>query len=255
MFWIPAAVAGIYVWWKIAAGLSPERDEVVPSLPFRVGDGIFAAILAAYYIFSIVAAEPDSQVVTTELLGSAIVMYGLMVLFVTAFLVLRGLSPVNLFGLRQITWKPVVMPAVVGIASIFPIVIVATYVSKLLLGEESGGDATVAFLRSGPGPTALILAGILVVLVAPFVEEFLFRGLLYGVAKRFGGRTPAIIATSVLFAAVHITPGSLLPLFVLSIGLTLAYERTGSLWTPVLMHMAFNGSQFAILLLFPQWIQ
>jgi membrane protease YdiL (CAAX protease family) len=176
-------------------------------------------------------------------------------LFVTAFLVLRGLSPVNLFGLHPVQWKPVVVPAVVGIAAIFPIVIIATYVSQLLLGEERGGDATIAFLRNGPGPTALILAGVLVVLVAPFVEEFLFRGLLYGVAKRFGGRVPAIIATSILFAAVHITPGSLLPLLMLSVGLTVAYERTGSLWTPVLMHMAFNGTQFAIILLFPQWIQ
>ena len=248
-------MAGIYVWWRMVSGLLPERDEVVPSLPFRVGDGIFASVLAAYYIWSIVAADPDSRIVTTELLGSAIVMYGLMALFVTAFLVLRGLSPVGLFGLKPIDWKPVVVPAVVGIAAIFPIVIVATLVSRLLLGDESGGDATIAFLRSGPGPTALLLAGILVVLVAPFVEEFLFRGLLYGVAKRFGGRVPAILATSILFAAVHITPGSLLPLFVLSVGLTLAYERTGSLWTPVLMHMAFNGTQFAIILLFPQWIQ
>jgi len=239
----------------MVSGLLPERDEVVPSLPFRVGDGIFASVLAAYYIWSIVAADPDSRIVTTELLGSAIVMYGLMALFVTAFLVLRGLSPVGLFGLQPIDWKPVVVPAVVGIAAIFPIVIVATLVSRLLLGDESGGDATIAFLRSGPGPTALILAGVLVVLVAPFVEEFLFRGLLYGVAKRFGGRVPALLATSILFAAVHITPGSLLPLFVLSVGLTLAYERTGSLWTPVLMHMAFNGTQFAIILLFPQWIQ
>lgn len=255
MFWIPAALAGIYVWWRIASDLLPERDEVVPSLPFRVGDGIFASVLAAYYIWSIVAADPESRAVTTELLGSAIVMYGLMALFVTAFLVLRGLSPVNLFGLHPVHWKPVVLPAVVGIAAIFPIVIIATYVSQLLLGEEGGGDATIAFLRSGPGPTALILAGVLVVLVAPFVEEFLFRGLLYGVAKRFGGRVPAIIATSILFAAVHITPGSLLPLFMLSVGLTVAYERTGSLWTPVLMHMAFNGTQFAIILLFPQWIQ
>jgi membrane protease YdiL (CAAX protease family) len=49
----------------------------------------------------------------------------------------------------------------------------------------------------------------------------------------------AIIVTSVLFAIVH--PGWTWPLiFLLSVCLGYAYERTGNLWVPVVIHAAFN---------------
>jgi membrane protease YdiL (CAAX protease family) len=46
---------------------------------------------------------------------------------------------------------------------------------------------------------------------------------------------------SLLFALVHHHVGSLVPLFVLALGLTTAYEATGCLLVPVFMHAIFNG--------------
>lgn len=254
VFWIPPALAGLYLWWRMVRNLRPEREEVVKSSLFRVGDGIFAIILASYFLLGILGGDSGTRVVTTEVVASGLVLYLVMTLFVFTFLRLRGLDVVSLFGLNRMGWKTVVLPAVVGIVAIYPAVVVVAWVAKLVLGPEAGSDATIAFLRSNPGPGALLLTGLLVVVVAPFVEEFLFRGVLYGVARKFGGRYPAMIATSLLFTAIHLSPLVLAPLFVLSLALTLSYERTGSLWTPILMHMIFNGGQFAILLLFPEWI-
>jgi len=232
-----------------------EQTSAVPTVDYRLGDGIFASSLAAYFILGIFAPDPGARAITTDLLLGGTVMYCVLILFVYAFLTLRGRNVWTLFGLNQLDMRRTFLPAAMGIISIYPTILLLTWVSRLALGETDVTDETIAFLLSKPGAGALALAAFLVIVVAPVAEEFIFRGLLYGVAKKFGGRMPALIATSALFAAIHLNPVAIVPLFVLSVVLTLAYERTGSLWTPIAMHMFFNGVQFFIILLFPQWIQ
>jgi membrane protease YdiL (CAAX protease family) len=50
----------------------------------------------------------------------------------------------------------------------------------------------------------------------------------------------AILVTSGLFALVH-PAWSWPPIFVLALALGFAYERTGNLWVPIVMHACFNG--------------
>ena len=89
------------------------------------------------------------------------------------------------------------------------------------------------------------------VVVAPVAEEVVFRGYLYGVLRRYGGRIPAILVSSLLFAAIHVHLPSLLGLGVLAVILCLLYERTGSLWSTIAMHAAFNASTLVMLVLWP----
>jgi membrane protease YdiL (CAAX protease family) len=57
----------------------------------------------------------------------------------------------------------------------------------------------------------------------------------------------AIIVTAVLFAAVHFPqPQSIPAIFLLALGLGYAYERTGSLVAPIVMHMIFNAVNMLI---------
>ena len=67
------------------------------------------------------------------------------------------------------------------------------------------------------------------VVVAPLVEEVIFRGYLYPVFKRFSDRFLAAIVTSMMFALVHGNVPGTLPLFALALMLTIAYELTGCL--------------------------
>lgn len=78
------------------------------------------------------------------------------------------------------------------------------------------------------------------VVVAPFCEELFFRGLAYPALKQRWGTPMAITVVSVLFALIHLHVPSLPLLLMLAVGLTLAYEYTGSLVTPVTMHALFN---------------
>jgi len=91
---------------------------------------------------------------------------------------------------------------------------------------------------------AIILA---VTVGAPIVEELVFRmGLQSALLRLFGNPWPAILLTSLAFAGLHssVLPAhawhALATLFVLSMCLGVAFERTGRLGVPIAMHIAFN---------------
>lgn len=102
----------------------------------------------------------------------------------------------------------------------------------------------------------LVMLGLLAsaVLIAPLLEELIFRGLLQtAMLETFGWerRWPVILAAAAAFAGVHVgaaawqaMPG----LFVLGVILGWLYERTGSLWPSILLHMMFNAVNSAIVL-------
>lgn len=84
-----------------------------------------------------------------------------------------------------------------------------------------------------------------VTLVAPFVEELLYRGLGFGLLTPFVGPWPAILITGAAFGLAH---GLVLGLPVLSIfGVTLAWLRwqTGSVIPGMIVHALFNGLALA----------
>jgi membrane protease YdiL (CAAX protease family) len=96
---------------------------------------------------------------------------------------------------------------------------------------------------------AMILTGVLAVVIAPVVEETLFRGYLYGVLKRYLGGIGAGLLASVLFAAMHLNLAALPALFVLALCLTVAYEATGSLLVNIFMHSLFNLTSLLVIVL------
>jgi hypothetical protein len=84
--------------------------------------------------------------------------------------------------------------------------------------------------------------------VAPVVEELLFRGVLLPAVNRLVGARPAIVIVSLLFALVHGHWPSMVPLFMLSTALCLAYIYRGSLMTSIVMHASFNALTIAVIM-------
>lgn len=86
------------------------------------------------------------------------------------------------------------------------------------------------------------LLALSVALVAPMVEEFMFRALLQGWLVNRVGPRGGIFVTATLFGLAHsVSWPDPVPLVLLGIGLGIAYQRTGSLWAPVTLHALFNG--------------
>lgn len=95
------------------------------------------------------------------------------------------------------------------------------------------------------------------VLVAPLLEEVMFRGLLQTVLVGLLGRDrrwPAVVTASVFFAAVHLGAAewqTLPGLFILGLILGWLYERSGSLLASITLHAAFNALNVGLLFLLP----
>jgi len=79
------------------------------------------------------------------------------------------------------------------------------------------------------------------VVLAPVVEEYFYRGLLYPLLRSAHGVRKAIVISSVLFGIMHGV--SLIGFWAVfaGIGMALAYENTGSLATPIIAHMLVNA--------------
>lgn len=81
---------------------------------------------------------------------------------------------------------------------------------------------------------------IMLVVVAPISEEFVFRGGLFRFLLSRMSLRWATLISSVLFGLLHQNLFSFLPLTLLGVGLSLVYAKTGRLITPIILHMMFN---------------
>lgn len=94
---------------------------------------------------------------------------------------------------------------------------------------------------------ALLAIGFVVCVLAPLVEEFFFRGYLYGSFRRIRGPWLGALIVGILFGAVHAggsDPAYLLPLAIFGGVLCLLRERTGSLYPCIVLHAINNCLAF-----------
>lgn len=92
-----------------------------------------------------------------------------------------------------------------------------------------------------------LLTFLVLVVVTPFAEEFLFRGLIF---TGFRNKLPfwaAAIAVSAIFAVAHWQPNVAIDVFVMSLISCYIREKSGSLWPSILLHVFKNGLAFTLL--------
>lgn len=143
----------------------------------------------------------------------------------------------------------------------FPIVALIGALMSMLHAAMGGnvqqlGHATLQNLSDNPSSVWPWVSVGSAVILAPIFEELLFRGMLQtAILRAFGRPWLAILLTSALFAAMHAIGGINMPwyaiagIFVLSIGLGVAFERTKRIGVPIIMHVLFNAANVAITLL------
>ncbi len=93
--------------------------------------------------------------------------------------------------------------------------------------------------------SALLLMA-MAVLVAPLVEETVFRGYLYPLVARSFGILPGILVTGTLFGMMHgaqlgWTPGFVILLSFVGLVFTFARARTGTVLASYLLHLGYNS--------------
>lgn len=133
-----------------------------------------------------------------------------------------------------------------------PVVAFLTIFSTVLLGGgEEGLNPAIPILVDAGSGTDFWLLLFNVAVLAPFFEEFFFRGFLFQQFRRFYSLSNAVLLSAAIFAAVHLSIESFLPLFGLGILLATVYHTTRSLWAAVVTHALWNlGTVLAVIVLF-----
>ena len=89
------------------------------------------------------------------------------------------------------------------------------------------------------------IAILVLVFLAPLVEELVFRGFIYTKLRSNYKAATSIIVSALIFAEFHLEPEIFLPLFILGCIIGYIYEKSDSLWAPILFHVINNSIAFA----------
>jgi uncharacterized protein len=145
-----------------------------------------------------------------------------------------GRAALPALGLRPANWKYPVFGAVGTVA-------LSVAVSQFGI-EPQGMKQVLEVVRE---PHELAVSLLLIGVLAPIVEELVFRGLLYGwIAGRWGG-TAGLVVSSLAFAAAHYEPAHII--LVLPLGFLFGWlrRRSDSLVPSLCSHIVNNS--FALL--------
>ena len=121
--------------------------------------------------------------------------------------------------------------------------LIATYASGFFNSKESLPIEQLLQAR-----VSMTLFAVLGVLVAPLVEETIFRGFLYPVIARRLGIIAGVLITGILFGLMHAAQlwggwGQIVLLIVVGVVLTWVRARTGTVKASYFVHLGYNGLQ------------
>jgi membrane protease YdiL (CAAX protease family) len=91
-------------------------------------------------------------------------------------------------------------------------------------------------------PNDLLGSLLLAAIVAPLIEEILFRGLILQGFVRNYGAFHGLMLSSLLFGIVHFNPYQFVAGFILGLFIGLLFVRTGSILPGLLVHVLYNGA-------------
>jgi membrane protease YdiL (CAAX protease family) len=141
-----------------------------------------------------------------------------------------GRAAIPALGLRGAHWKYIVFGALGTMA-------LSVAVSQFGLQPE-GMKQVFEIVRD---LHQLALSLLLLAVLAPLVEELIFRGLLYGWLAGRWGRNVGWIVSSIAFAAAHTEPAHIILVFPLGLLFGWLRQRTDSLLPSLVAHIANNG--------------
>ena len=143
-------------------------------------------------------------------------------------------------------WRSV-QSVILGFAMYFALLMVLAFVLNYL--SPSANPNTEEVLRQAKLNSNVML--VVSVMLAPIVEEGMFRGALFGTIRQ-KSRIAAYIISALLFAVYHLwqyfvigfsaeTLILLLQYIPPSIALAWCYEKSENIWSPILLHAAMNA--------------
>jgi len=233
----------------VQSAVQRSRSWLEPGAPtppgLRLSDGLIAALFLSLLegaLFQLAARSFGLSVATAAAL--AFTLAGALVVGATCGLISRRGAPgaLVLLGLVDTRGWPalgkslaICVPAALSIA----IAHSALVAHEPWLARISAALAGTGGLSASSSERAASVA--VALLVAPAVEELVFRGLIQRALRTSLGPTASVLLSSACFALVHPLT-SMVPVFLGAICAALALELSGALVAAMLVHAAYNAA-------------
>ncbi len=215
------------------------HDVMVVLAGGLVASNFLSALVVLTVVLGTGGANPSAATTTVaSFLGQLAAYIGMGANIYVYCLDRRGLSLRDIGWGRPRTWSWLLAAPVFAVAA-YVVGGVFQQVSERLLPNMANGQC-INVRSAFQGPLAFLFAFPVVCIVAPLVEETLFRGLLYGVLSRFAGVALGILMSAVIFSAFHLVLVLFLPLMAVGAILAWTYAASKSLWMSALVHGLFN---------------
>ena len=143
----------------------------------------------------------------------------------------------------------------------FPVVVainhICDYLNKEIFKVSGADQVAVRYLKSSSQSfMTLFFAIFMIIIIAPLIEEFIFRGCIQNYLRKKMGTKASIIFSSLIFSFMHFSISQkagnfplITSLFVFSLYLGFLYEKTRSLYAPMILHLTFNSVSVVRILL------
>ena len=257
---IALLLCGIWLVWRLA--LSPAARAAPPSMrlaPWGISRADFILMVCLAVVGALAAGALAGAIAhwrrldrdQSLVLGGAALHLGILLgllAFYLGFAPRRAAEPSRAAGALRSGAATflVTLPIVVGISN------GSEYMLRTL-GLPSEKQELVSILENTDSMALRVALVIVATLLVPITEELLFRAGLFRYLRTRIPRRTALIATALLFGALHVDwtnlggLASLVPLAVLAVIFSLAYERTGNIGTTMVAHALFNLNTFILI--------
>ena len=208
-------------------------SEQVPIIALALG-ALWVAMSLTSQLALLVRSEPISAPLELDAIKTSVYISGgvaLMLAFVYS-LGNRTKQENQLPALRAIS-----LGFLAFLASMLPVLMALQLIAKLGVGKTS--HSLLTFLQNHKSPTEIMWVGASAVVVAPLLEELVYRVILQrAISQRFGSGV-AIVSAAVIFSLVHGWP-NMIGLLPLALILGYLFEQTNNYLAVVATHASFN---------------
>lgn len=219
---------------------------------------LLAALMIGLFLTSLISLGLQQLGPGKSIVGNRFVQFvintftfqALALIAIQLFLRYHAVSWGELLGIRKAHWR-MIAGAVIAALIALPVALMLNSLCAALLTKvriEPVAQEPMQVLQLSVSTAQRIVFALGALVLAPIVEETLFRGILYPIIKQEGYPRLALFGSSLLFAAIHFNVMTFIPLFVLALILVLLLEVTDTLLAPVIAHACFNAANFFIYL-------
>jgi uncharacterized protein len=228
--------------------LGPTLLLVVIVIAPIVGFGIYQGVLSAeVHIDQRLLGDP--LVVITSL-GLTLLAEGTLAAIVIGLLPWVSRLKLAELGYRLLSW-PDIFVAFVGSVVMAVIANGGASLIQMILHTKEDQEA-VAMLRQLHDPRLLAAFALFACVLAPLMEETIFRVFLFNATRRYWGFWAGAIVSGICFGLAHGDPIAALPLALGGIVLASVYYYTRNAFASMITHGLFNSYTILALIFVPQ---